>query len=157
MDISELTETITKKFHSDRLKYSDLIKELTSYMKNMSSLAQSEMIFYKERQNIISTKFYLIENQIKILKIIEQKERDYLVSQKKNANLQDNSDSLIYAKNDFERKILMSNYMKDLNYLKNIIDAYINLTKETIQTIDNMTYGFQYVKELENYQNHFKK
>lgn len=156
MDIKQTTSTIESNFKKTIIRYGKIIDELNGYMSNMTNLAQSELIFYRRRQEMVSKKFTLIKISIQLSREIESKERDVLVSQKRNIRFDNDGDSLILAKNDFERKIIMANFMKDLTYLKNLMDQFVNFVKDSIETIDKMTFGLTYVKELESYKKHFK-
>ena len=152
--VDKLKLDLAKEFTSFRKSTKKEIDDLTSYMVKLDMLADNQNVFYKKRQELVSKRFEKQNLSAELVKERTRMERLILRAFKFGESVPGFEDNLLNAKNDFERKIFMRNYMKDIEYIISIIDNFIQFCDNSVKTLDDMTFGIKWAVELEQYRSH---
>lgn len=132
------------RFKGERSEWTAKIQRMSSNLKNISSLAETQVDLYSERQIGIEYLHELISTYSRLNKISKEKKAEYL------KKLLNNNDYNIRLKNQ-ENEILFEGSVAAIQHRLDILKTHMDFMKETVKTIDAIIYGVKYRLELEEF------
>jgi predicted KAP-like P-loop ATPase len=133
-----------------------IINDLASGLVDIMTLASVQGHFYIYRQDLVDEKNRIM-SEINLFQRDKKGQSRLIIKQQKGLIiLKGYEDSEILPRNKEERDILMDNFLKNLDFLIDQSQNFMNMITDTISTIDKMIFGIPYSMELNNYRQDLK-
>lgn len=131
-----------ERFESERLTWTELIKEIASRFKNVEDLVNVQVDLYSQRQQAVEYTQYLT--------VLQSKIRKGMIAEWKKAyeQLSMNED---FRYNEREKSKMADEKISSIKMKSEIVQAHIDFFKESVKTIDNMIFGIKHRLDIEEF------
>jgi hypothetical protein len=135
-------KTVSEKFTEERIKWTGIIKDMSSRFKAVENLAEVQIDLYSNRQIAIEYLYKLIGIRSKLKKIITAEWKKAFEAAARNEDLR-------YSEK--ERGKLADAAVIEHTYNAEELSSQVDFFRETVKTIDSMTFGVKHRIEIENF------
>jgi hypothetical protein len=134
--------TLTERFNKERLDWTNIVKQLSSYLKKIDKVGELMAVIYTERQKATEYHHYLVSLAIKFSKSYKTKFAErydfYTYKSQKRFPNETTKTNQIYVD------------LKNLVEKRENLDNHIKFMESTIKNIDNIVYGMKTRVDVEN-------
>lgn len=137
-------KTTEEQFYEDRSKWTNIVKTMSSNLRDLTSLAETQVDLYSNRQIGVEQMHQLLGTYSKLNKLFKQKKSDELTK------LVNGNNYNVRLQNK-ENEAILDSKLSEVQYKLDLVKAQIEFFKETVKSIDAIIYGVKYRMELANY------
>jgi len=150
-------DKLSKEYAEESLKIDNKLKELSKFLMDARELSANQGHFYSYRQVLVSRKFDIMTKYSNISSLSRKENRLIMDSYKSGIKQSDLVSNInMRPNNDKEREIIYGDDMRDVDRYLSLVNNHITFLVDSIKTVDQMIYGFEYTMKLEEYRQHRK-
>jgi hypothetical protein len=137
-----MSEDFAKRFEDERAEWTEKVKVLALYMKDIKTLATAQVDLFGSRQS-------LLEYSYKLAQIVSKLNTKYKAEKsKKMREITENTD---YKYGSNEKTLIIEGDLSEISGKIEMVESHRKFIDQTVQTIDHMLYGVKSRISLEDY------
>jgi hypothetical protein len=137
-----MSEDFAKRFEDERAEWTEKVKVLALYMKDIRTLATAQVDLFGSRQS-------LLEYSYKLAQIVSKLNTKYKAEKsKKMREITENTD---YKYGSNEKTLIIEGDLSEISGKIEMVESHRKFIDQTVQTIDHMLYGVKSRISLEDY------
>jgi hypothetical protein len=137
-----MSEDFAKRFEDERAEWTEKVKVLALYMKDIKTLATAQVDLFGSRQA-------LLEYSYKLAQIVSKLNTKYKAEKsKKMREITENTD---YKYGSNEKTLIIEGDLSEISGKIEMVESHRKFIDQTVQTIDHMLYGVKSRISLEDY------
>ncbi len=151
-------EKLEGQLKTQRQRIDSKMGELAGYLVDAQTMATHRTDFYKFRVLLNSQKLDLMTLSARYSRRLAREHEEVVARYRDGgpANPMGGGPIRLQPRNDEERKICYARELSGINYLISLVDSQIKHLTSQMKGLDDMTFGFNLVKELDHYVHAYK-
>lgn len=140
--INKINEELTERFKKERIEWTDRLKDMSESMRDIYKIADLQTDLYSYRQIAVEYTHTLFTHIIKINRIFREHKVERWEHYTRNYDLRMDKDP---------KELHIYVDIADINDRREMLQNHLDFMRETIKTIDTMSYGIKYRMAAEEY------
>jgi hypothetical protein len=137
-----MSEDFAKRFEDERAEWTEKVKVLALYMKDIKTLATAQVDLFGSRQS-------LLEYSYKLAQIVSKLNTKY--KSEKSKKMREITENTDYKYGSNEKTLIIEGDLSEISGKIEMVESHRKFIDQTVQTIDHMLYGVKSRISLEDY------
>ena len=137
-----MSEDFAKRFEDERAEWTEKVKVLALYMKDIKTLATAQVDLFGSRQS-------LLEYSYKLAQIVSKLNTKY--KSEKSKKMREITENTDYKYGSNEMTLIIEGDLSEISGKIEMVESHRKFIDQTVQTIDHMLYGVKSRISLEEY------
>ena len=137
-----MSEDFAKRFEDERAEWTEKVKVLALYMKDIRTLATAQVDLFGSRQS-------LLEYSYKLAQIVSKLNTKY--KSEKSKKMREITENTDYKYGSNEKTLIIEGDLSEISGKIEMVESHRKFIDQTVQTIDHMLYGVKSRISLEDY------